>query len=133
MIVLARAAIAYAAMAFVAGFAFGVVRTLVVEPRVGPVAAVLIETPLMLAICWIACAWTMRRFRISASIAQRALVGAIALVMLLVLECALGFVSGRSPAGIAAGLASAPGRIGLAAQVAFALLPMVQSKITPRD
>jgi hypothetical protein len=42
---------AYGVSGFGFGFAFGIVRTLVVAPMLGPFIAVAIETPLMLAAC----------------------------------------------------------------------------------
>ena len=58
------AAAAYFALVFSAAFVMGVVRNLVVAPRTGEVAAVLIETPLILAVSWFAAGWSIRRFRI---------------------------------------------------------------------
>lgn len=131
MIVL-RAATLYAALAFAAGFVLGAARVLLLAPVVGAVPAVLIETPVMLAISWIACAWTMRRLAVPERPSARLGVGVAAFAVLQVLEAGLGIALGRTMSEVLAGYATPEGRIGLAAQAAFALLPFLHAQLVRR-
>ena len=55
---------AYFALVFAAGFALGVVRVLVLAPRLGALSAVALELPLILTVSWIACGWVLKRFSV---------------------------------------------------------------------
>ena len=46
------ASASYFALVFLLGFAFGLLRVLVLAPKYGEVAAVLIEVPIVLALAW---------------------------------------------------------------------------------
>jgi hypothetical protein len=81
-----RAGVLYFALVFAAGFVLGAVRVLWVVPRVGTVAAELIETPLMLLVVVLAARWTVRRMRIPAVLSSRLGIGLLALVLLLSVE-----------------------------------------------
>ncbi len=123
-----RPAAAYTGIAYAAGFLFGVVRTLVVTPAVGPLYAVLLEAPLMLAVSWLACGWVMRRFAVPPAARVRLIIGALAFVLLMGVELAVALVLfNQTPATIAAGFATAAGLVGLAAQAAFALMPWLRT------
>jgi hypothetical protein len=113
----------YAAIVFAVGFALGTVRTLFVAPRVGEVAAVAIELPLM-----IGAAWRVSRRLVRAvppPIAARVAMGGVAFVALMGLEFGVAtLVFGQIPADFAARLLSPAGMLGLAGQIVFALLPL---------
>jgi hypothetical protein len=81
-----RAAVAYFAVVFAAGFAFGVVRVGWVVPAIGERAAELAEMPLILAVVVLAARWVARKFHLPGSVPVRLAVGALALVLLLSLE-----------------------------------------------
>jgi ABC-type uncharacterized transport system permease subunit len=118
------AGVRYFLIAFAIGFALGTVRTLFVAPRFGDLAAVAIELPLMLAAAWLVCGRLVRR--LPPGITPRAVMGGSAFVLLMVTEFAMSlWLFGRSPATYAAGLLNAAGLLGLAGQVAFALIPLV--------
>jgi hypothetical protein len=93
--VLLKAAGSYFAVVFGAGFVFGVIRVLFVIPRIGVRAAELIEMPVMVFVTILAARWMVRCFALSDTFA-RAVVGFIALSLLLVAEAGLVWVSGSS-------------------------------------
>lgn len=121
----------YFAGAFGAGFALGIARVLLLEPHLGPLAATLIEVPVMLAILWPFSALCVRRFAVPATAAARLAMGGAAVVLLLAAETLLGLALGQSlPAQVAA-YASPARLLGLAAQIAFALFPLIQARLRP--
>lgn len=125
-----RAALAgavYFALVYVVAFILGVVRTLVLVPAVGPMPALLIELPILLIVCWIACRWTVGRFALPATAGPRLVMGGTAFVLLMATELILSVVLfGRAPGQHFAGYATWLGAAGLLPQIAFALFPLVQ-------
>lgn len=114
----------YFLIVFAIGFALGTVRTLVVAPRLGDLAAVALELPLMLAAAWWVCGRLVRH--LPRGIAPRAVMGGSAFVLLMATEFAMSlWLFGRSPATYAASLVSTAGLLGLAGQIAFAALPLI--------
>ena len=120
-----KAAVAYFAVAFAAGFVLGAIREIVVVPRLGGLAAVAIEVPVMLAISWIAAGAIVRRFAVPADAAPRLVMGGLAFVLLQAAEVALASALGTSPMAYVAALATPRGALGLAAQVVFAFIPLL--------
>lgn len=117
----------YAVAAFAIGFVLGALRTLLVAPRIGALAAVLLEAPLILALCWPLSRHCVARFAVPRSAAARALTGAVAFAVLIALEYAMATrLFGRTTTAFAAELATAPGAVGLAAQLLFATFPFLQ-------
>lgn len=123
----AAAALAYAALVFGAGFALGAVRTQVLAPRLGVLTAVSIELPLMLAISWLACGWSLRRFTVPRAVGARAAMGALAFALLMGAELALALALGGSVLEYGGSWRTGAGALGLAGQLAFALMPMVRT------
>jgi hypothetical protein len=123
-----KAGIFYFLGVFTLGFVLGAMRMFFLVPYTGPVIAVLIEIPLMLLFAWFFCRFLTGRLDISSAIYDRLLMGgvAIALVMagevLIVLLLLEGTVTGFFVA-----FDLPENRIGLGAQIAFALFPLVQS------
>jgi hypothetical protein len=108
-------------------FSFGTIRVLLFAPRFGETAAVILETPVMLAASWFVCRWCVDRVDVPRTVPVRSAMGAVAFVVLMAAEFGLaGLVFGRSLDEQLAGYASAPGAIGLAAQIVFAAFPVVQ-------
>lgn len=122
-----RAGLAYFAIVFAAGFALGTLRVTVLVPQLGETSAVALELPLMLAVSWLACRWLLGAFRLPARRAPRAAMGAVGFALLMAAEFGLGLVVGRGPAVQLAGWREPAGALGLAAQVAFGLFPILQA------
>lgn len=126
-----RAGCLYFAIAFAAGFLLGTLRVLFLAPRLGEMPATLLELPVMLALGWLAAGRLVARLH-RPSPTRRAAMGAIALGLLLAAEAALGILAfGRSLAAHLALYAAAPQALGLAAQLAFALLPLLRAALSP--
>lgn len=120
---LGRAALAYWAWVFAAGFVLGTVRTLWLAPRLDDLAAVAIELPVMLAISALAARRVLHRWQVRHR-AEALAVGALAFALLIGAEALLACtLAGQGLSQWAATLASAPGALGLAGQIVFALLP----------
>lgn len=124
---------AYFATVFAAGFALGTMRVLVLEPKLGALGAVLMETPFMLAASWFLCGVWVKRFSVEAALAPRLAMGALAFALLIAAEAALGLYGfGRPLAELLAVYGTAPGAVGLTGQILFGLFPVLQAnKKTP--
>lgn len=120
------AAIAYAGRVFGAGFVLGALRTMWLEPAIGPLAAVAAELPLMLAISWVVCGRMLDRFAVAPDLRSRAAMGALAFALLLAAEYALARGFGAASSEYLARLASPAGALGLAGQALFALMPLLR-------
>ena len=122
------AAAAYFGSVFAVGFVLGTVRVLVTAPAFGQLAALLIELTIMLVVSWFASAYLARRFQLGTAVGTAVEMGAIAFLMLMVAEGLLGLTLFRRSwvAQLDAYGASA-GLIGLSGQVAFGLMPILQS------
>jgi hypothetical protein len=119
----------YFAIVFAAGFALGTLRVLWLAPLAGPLAAVAIELPVMLAVSWIASDWLCRSFRVLRTSAARLAMGGLAFVLLIAAEVALGTLGfGRSIDEVVADWGTTVGLLGLAGQVAFGLVPFLQAQ-----
>ncbi|WP_181703622.1 hypothetical protein [Chthonobacter albigriseus] len=124
-----RAAIAYFAIAFGFGMVFGTIRVLLLAPKLGELAAVLFEVPIMLVISALGSRWAVRRFGVGDALADRLAVGLVAFGLLLVAETLLAGLVGTGTFGnnVPQNLqeyGSPPRLVGLAAQVVFALIPL---------
>ena len=119
-----RAGFVYFGLVFAAGVFLGTLRVFVILPRLGPTLAVLIELPVILAICWFAAKWTVENFTVPAAVADRIVMGAIAFICLMIAETILATAGfGRTFAGHLRSFATPEGSIGLASQMFFALFP----------
>jgi hypothetical protein len=118
---------AYVAAVFAAGFVLGVLRTLVMVPLLGEMAAVLVELPVILAVAWLVCTRILRRWPLSPAAAVG--MGAIAFLLLMGAEASLStLLAGRSLAQHLALYAQLPHQVGLAGQLAFAVIPWIQAR-----
>ncbi len=125
---------AYFSAVFAAGFLLGVLRTLVLVPLLGELTAVLVELPLMLTIAWLVCTRILRRWPLSPRSALG--MGAVAFLLLMAAEASLStLLAGRSLAEHLALYSQLPHQVGLAGQLAFALVPWLQARRsqTPRS
>ena len=126
------AGVIYFLAVFALGFAFGVVRTMVLASHMGEMRSVLIEIPVMLSASWIICGLVLRRMRVSAQMQARIVMGATALGLLMTAEWLFGLcVLNRTVEEIVASYRSAVGAIGLVAQVAFALFVFARRNEPP--
>ncbi len=127
---LLAAAFAYFGVVFCVGFALGALRTLAVAPMIGEVSAVSIEAPIMLAVSWIACGWCLDLIPVEAAAGPRIAMGATAFALLMATEFAVGMVLfARDPLTALHNYATPAGEIGLASQVAFALIPYLRGRL----
>ena len=117
------AGVGYFLPVFAFAFAIGVVRTLVVAPRVGDVIAVGLELPLVLGCAWAVCRRVARR--VAPGVAARAIMGATAFALLMTVEFVMATaLFGRAPAQWLAALGTPAGLLGLAGQVGFGVMPL---------
>ncbi len=115
----------YFAVTFVAAFAFGTLRTLVLEPRLGETWAVACEAPFLLAVMIVAARIVVPRVKPSTESAALLGVGAVGLVLQEIAELALIYASGETVADHIAYLQTPAGMIYLAMLVVFLLTPLV--------
>ena len=121
----AAAGFAYFVPVFTAGVILGIVRAVAISPCVGATIAVLIELPVMLAISWFVCGWSVRLFSVPAGSRTRLQMGAVAFGMLMAAEFVLSLIlPNRSVGAFLAAYQTGAGLIGLAGQLAFALFPV---------
>jgi hypothetical protein len=113
----------YYLIVFTFAFLMGVARVLVVAPRLGQMAAVMIEVPIL-----IAASLFVSRYLIGSSVLtvlQLALMGLTAFILTMASEALLAeLLQGNGVAAWAASLATPVGLLGLAGQVIFALMPI---------
>jgi hypothetical protein len=108
---------------FACGFLLAPLRILVLEPHLGPLAAVLVEAvPLLLAMAMLA-PWVARRQGVAPGLRARALMGLAGSAVLLGCESVLALALGGFTPWIA-GFATPAGLIGLALLAAVAVMPL---------
>lgn len=116
-------ALVYGATVFAAAFALGALRVMLVVPRLGELAAVTLEVPVVLGLSWLVAGRVLRRWPLPRP-GQRLAMGGLAFALLMLGETILGVtLFGRTPAGILAAMATLPGLVGLAGQIGFGLIP----------
>lgn len=129
-----KAGLVYFVLVFAAGFALGTIRVLFLVPAVGETAAVLVETPIMLSISWIACRYIIRRFGVPPVPGDRLIMGAFAFALLMIAEIGVAWLLGRrSVSAYLAHYLTLAGALGLAGQLAFAAFPLLQQKLSRRS
>lgn len=84
-----RAALLYFAVVFGVGFVLGVIRVLLVVPRIGARAAELLEAPIMASAAIVAARWIVRRMDVAAAPRARLTMGFGALLLMLAAEFGL--------------------------------------------
>lgn len=121
-----RAGTAYFAIVFLAGFVLGTIRTLVLEPWVGELAATVLELPLILGVSWLVCGWVVGRWRIPAAPAARLAMGGLAFALLMAAEVGLARTIGDGFRAFVADLSTPAGALGLGGQLVFAIMPLLR-------
>ena len=115
----------YFAITYAAGFVFGSLRELFVVPRLGQLAATLIETPVMLTVVYLAARWVTGRFGAPLTASDLLAIGAIGFALLMSAEAIFsGLTRGWSLALWLAHFKTADGAISLVLFVLFAFMPL---------
>ena len=113
----------YFAAVFAFAFVMGVVRTLFIAPRVGAVAAVAIELPIIIGVSFLVARRMLRGHALS--LGERGAIGAIAFILLMIADATLSVVMRRESVAVwAANLVTPLGLLGLAGQIGFGLMPL---------
>ena len=119
----------YFVAAFLLGLALAPVRILLLEPRIGEVAAVFVELPIMLGWSWLACGWLMRWLDVPGRTAPALLMGGVAFLLLMLAELCVSLYAVHGSLGGHFGSYGQPHRLlGLVAQIAFALFPFIRAR-----
>lgn len=122
----AAAGLTYSALVFLLGAMVGTVRTLVLEPHVGALAATMLELPVMLAAAALLAATLAELFKVPSTVADRLLMGALAFAVLKSAELALDMAAnGATALGHFRDYRTPANFLGLAGQIAFALFPLL--------
>jgi hypothetical protein len=122
---IAAAATLYFAIVFGAGFLFGAIRVLWLEPRVGPIVAVLCEAPFILTFIVAAAHWVPRVVKLQRSPAALVLMGMGALVLQQLADLLVGIgLRGNSPADQLGQFTRPEGKIYALLLLAFAFMPL---------
>lgn len=117
-------AVAYVALIFAAAFLLGALRVTVLAPMTGPLLAVAMEVPVVLALSWLVAGRVLRRWPLA--LPDRLAMGALAFALLMLAEFALALAFGQTPARFLSDLATPPGALGLAGQIGFGLIPALR-------
>jgi hypothetical protein len=118
--------LAYFALVFAAGFALGSIRVPILVPRLGERTAELIEMPFMFVAIVFAARSVITRFLVPATLAGRATMGILALLLLVMAELAIARVlSGGSIPQYIAGRDPVSGSVYLAMLVLYAAMPEI--------
>jgi hypothetical protein len=122
-----QAGAVYFAVVFVVAFAIGIVRTLVIAPRIGAVNAVLLEAPLIIGLSWLVSPWAVKKFSVRPRLSERLGMGLVAFSLLMTAEMGLAVLAfGQTLGAHLATYARPAGIIGLAAQMVFGVIPCLQ-------
>jgi len=116
----------YFVVVFAAAFALGALRVTFIVPAFGNLLATLIELPFTLFASWLTCVWVGRRWPVT-SLRQALAMAICAFVLLMGAEVAGSIlIFGRTFRDHIGSYGTAAGALGLAGQIAFGLLPIVQ-------
>lgn len=133
MVTAAVAGFLYFVAVFALGFMLGTLRVLMLAPAVGEELAVLAELPIMLAASWAVAVGITRRLRVPPDVSPRALMGALALVLLLLAEVSVSVLMlGRTLSEHLAAYRHLPAASGLAAQLLFGAIPLLHGRLAAR-
>jgi hypothetical protein len=121
----------YFAAVFAIGFLLGVVRTLLLVPWLDETLAVLIELPIILGASWLICARILRQSSLSSI--QAVITGASAFALLMMAEVLMSILLANRTLSAHLALYAEPAHLlGLAGQIAFALIPVLQTRFRRR-
>jgi hypothetical protein len=124
-----KGGLAYVIIVFAVGFLLGAIRVMVVAPLIGEFSGVCLEAPIMLAVSWVACGWSLRAFGVGERTTSRLAMGGAAFALLIGAETAVGAVLfARAPLGVIQSFGTPAGAVGLASQIGFALIPLFRAR-----
>jgi hypothetical protein len=123
-----HAALIYFAAVFSLAFVLGALRVTLIAPKVGAIAAVALELPVVLTASWRASAYATRCCHIAPREVARLQMGALAFVVLMGVEMMMSvFVFNQPVQGdFLTGMLTPHGILGLAGQMAFGFIPWIQ-------
>lgn len=122
MVRIVKSAFAYTLPVFALAFGIGALRVTLVAPATGPLLAVALEVPVVLALSWIIAG----RIRLPPTVPQRAAMALLSFALLMALELGTALAFGQSPARFFTAMTTPAGVLGLAGQIGFALIPLVR-------
>jgi hypothetical protein len=126
---LIKAALAYFALVFGAGFLLGAIRVPFLVPRLGERVAELIEMPFMFAVIVLSARFITKRFALPRAPSIRLGTGLLALGLLLGAEVVLAVIlQGRSLGQYIASRDFVSGSVYLAMLALFALMPLIMAR-----
>lgn len=117
-----KAAFAYTLSVFVFAFVIGALRVTFIAPGTGPLIAVALEVPLVLALSWIVADRVLARWPLVQ--AQRVAMALLSFALLMVLEFLTALAFGQTSAQFLSAMTTPAGALGLAGQIGFALIPL---------
>jgi hypothetical protein len=120
--------ILYFAVVFTFAFAMGAARALFTAPRLGSMAAVLMEVPILVTASWIVAPSTSQSIF---TLPQRALIGATAFTLTMVIEAMLSVIMGGSVTDWVIALTTPAGLVGLTGQIIFGAMPIFVGRGRP--
>jgi hypothetical protein len=100
------------------------VRVTLIAPALGPLAAVALEVPLVLALSWVVAGRVLGRWPLTST--ERLALGAVAFAVLMALEFATALAFGQTGAQFLMAMTTPHGLLGLAGQIGFALVPRLR-------
>lgn len=121
---LVKSALAYVLPVFGLAFCLGALRVTLVAPVTGPLIAVALEVPIVLALSWAVAGAVLRRWPLDRT--GRLAMGALAFAVLMALELATALALGQSVSAFVGAMASPAGALGLSGQLAFGLIPLLR-------
>lgn len=112
---------------FALGFILGTIRTLFVEPLISATWAVLFEVPIMLSFSWHVSRKITRRYKVSAILRDRLILGGVAFGCLMLGEIGIStMLMERTVLEHFANYGMVPVQVGLIGQVLFGFIPAIQ-------
>jgi hypothetical protein len=122
-----RVGFLYFVAVFAIGFLLGTIRILVLIPRLGELVSTFIELPILLSAAWLISDFLTTRFNVPSQWWVRLSMGIVAFGILMAAELGLAvWLFGSTVQEHFAAYQSLPKTIGLAGQVVFALIPLLQ-------
>ncbi len=114
---------------FALGFILGTIRTILLVPRIGPLAGVLLEIPVMLTVSWFFCRRLIVKYSVKTESEYLFIFGGSAFLWLMAAEALMSvLLFGQTWNGYITGILNLPGALGLSAQIVFGIIPVIQKR-----